>query len=140
MTNDEAIRAQRFAAGEQVLDSIDGEAGQKVIASLADIAPELGHQVVAYGFGDIYARTELEPRQRRLVTLGILAALGGCEAQLDVHINASLNVGLTPDEIVEAFLHASVYAGFPRALNATFVAKKVFADRGVSVTAATTTA
>ncbi len=135
MMINEATRAQRFEAGKQVLDAIDGEAGRNVIASLADIAPELGHQVVAYGFGEIYARPELEPRQRQLITLGVLAALGGCEAQLDVHINASLNVGLTPDEIVEAFLHASVYAGFPRALNATFVAKKVFAERGVSVTA-----
>ena len=63
------------------------------------------------------------------MTLGMLTALGGCEAQLDVHINASLNVGLTPQQIVEAFLHAAVYCGFPRALNATFVAKKVFAER-----------
>ena len=45
------------------------------------------------------------------------------------HINASLNVGLTPQQILEAFLHAAVYCGFPRALNATFTAKKVFADR-----------
>jgi len=41
----------------------------------------------------------------------------------------ALNVGLTCEEIVEAILHASVYCGFPRALNATFVAKDVFADR-----------
>lgn len=42
---------------------------------------------------------------------------------------AALNVGLTREEIVEAILHASVYAGFPRALNATFVAREVFAGR-----------
>lgn len=131
MTTDTTIREQRFAAGKRVLDSIDGEAGQKVIDSLADIAPELGYQVVAHAFGDIYARPDLQPRDRQLVTLGVLTALGGCEAQLDVHINASLNVGLSPDEIVEALLHASVYAGFPRALNAVFVAKRVFAERGV---------
>ena len=131
MTTDTTIREQRFAAGKRVLDSIDGEAGQKVIDSLADIAPELGYQVVAHAFGDIYARPDLQPRDRQLVTLGVLTALGGCEAQLDVHINASLNVVLSPDEIVEALLHASVYAGFPRALNAVFVAKRVFAERGV---------
>jgi 4-carboxymuconolactone decarboxylase len=65
------------------------------------------------------------------VTLGMLTALGGCEPQLEVHVNASLNVGLTPEEIVEALLHASAYCGFPRALNATFVAKRVFAERGL---------
>jgi 4-carboxymuconolactone decarboxylase len=61
----------------------------------------------------------------------MLTALGGCEAQLAVHINASLNVGLTPGQIVEAFLHASAYWGFPRALNAVFVAKKVFSERNL---------
>ena len=125
----DAIRAQRLAAGKTVLDAVDGDAGDRVIDALADISPELAHQVVAYGFGDIYARPLLEPQQRQLVTLGILTALGGCEAQLDVHINASLNVGLTPQQIVEAFLHAAVYCGFPRALNATFAAKKVFTER-----------
>jgi 4-carboxymuconolactone decarboxylase len=112
-----------------VLDAVDGDAGDRVIDALAVISPELAHQVVAYGFGDIYARPVLAPQQRQLITLGMLTALGGCEAQLDVHINASLNVGLTPQQIVEAFLHAAVYCGFPRAVNATFVAKKVFAER-----------
>jgi len=128
---DDAIRAQRFAAGKAVPDAVDGDAGDRVIDALADISPELAHQVVAYGFGDIYARPGLAPQQRQLVTLGMLAALGGCEAQLDVHVNASLNVGLTPEQIVEAFLHAAVYCGFPRALNATFVAKKDFGERGL---------
>jgi 4-carboxymuconolactone decarboxylase len=124
-------RQERFERGKEVLDAIDGDAGSRVIASLADIAPELGHQVVAWGFGDIYSRPDLEPRDRQLVTLGMLTALGGCEPQLDVHVHASLNVGLTPAQIIEAFLHASVYCGFPRALNAVFAAKKVFAERGL---------
>ncbi|HEX7659739.1 MAG TPA: carboxymuconolactone decarboxylase family protein [Pseudonocardiaceae bacterium] len=128
---DQSVRAERFARGKQVLDSIDGEVGQRVIDSLADIAPELGHQIVAWSFGEIYARPGLRPEQRQLVTLGMLTALGGCEAQLEVHINASLNVGLTPAQIVEVFLHTSGYCGFPRALNAVFVAKKVFAERAL---------
>lgn len=124
-------RQQRFERGKEVLDSVDGDAGARVIDSLTEIAPELGYQVVAWGFGEIYSRPELEPRDRQLVTLGMLTALGGCEPQLDVHVNASLNVGLTPQQIVEALLHSAVYCGFPRALNATFTAKKVFAERGL---------
>ncbi len=96
-----------------------------MIESLADIAPELGHQIVAWGFGDIYARPDLQPRDRQLVTLGMLTALGGCEPQLEVHIGAALNVGLQPEQIIEAFLHASAYCGFPKALNAVAVARKV---------------
>ncbi|AWT42065.1 MULTISPECIES: carboxymuconolactone decarboxylase family protein [Streptomyces] len=124
-------RDERFAHGLEVLRRVDGEAGQRVIDSLADISPELGHQIVAWGFGEIYDRPGLAPRDRQLVTLGMLTALGGCEAQLEVHVNAALNVGLTPEQIVEALLHSAGYCGFPRALNATFVAKKVFAERGL---------
>jgi 4-carboxymuconolactone decarboxylase len=124
-------RQQRFEHGKAVLDAVDGTAGANVIDALGDISPELGHQVVAWGFGEIYSRPGLEARDRQLVTLGMLTALGGCEPQLDVHINAALNVGLTPQQIIEALLHSAVYCGFPRAVNATFTAKKVFAERGL---------
>jgi len=122
-------REQRYEHGLKVLQQIDGDVGQKVVDSLGDISPELGRQVVAWAFGEMYSRPSLAPRDRQLVTLGMLTALGGCEPQLDVHINAALNVGLTPAEIIEALLHSVVYCGMPRAINATFVAKKVFADR-----------
>ena len=123
-------RQERVDYGRQVLDAVNGEVGNRVMASLQDIAPALGEQVLM-AFGDIYARPGLSPRDRQLVTLGMLTALGGCEPQLEVHVNASLNVGLTPEEIVEALLHSTAYCGFPKALNATFTAKKVFADRGL---------
>ncbi|MET9181935.1 carboxymuconolactone decarboxylase family protein [Kitasatospora aureofaciens] len=129
-------RQERFDRGMEVLTRVDGEGGQRVIDSLADINPELAHQVVAWGFGEIYSRPELAARDRQLVTLGMLTALGGCEPQLEVHINAALNVGLTPTEITEALLHSAVYCGFPKALNATFVAKKVFGERGLLPVAA----
>jgi 4-carboxymuconolactone decarboxylase len=121
----------RYRRGLEVLDAVDGAGGRNVVAALADIAPDLAHHVVAYGFGDVYARPGLSPQQRQLVTLGMLTALGGCEPQLEVHVNASLNVGLSPAEIVEALIHSAVYCGFPKALNAVFVAKKVFAERGL---------
>jgi 4-carboxymuconolactone decarboxylase len=124
-------REQQYEYGLKVLQQINGEAGERVVDSLADISPELGHQVVAWAFGEMYSRPALVPRDRQLVTLGMLTALGGCEPQLDVHINAALNVGLSPGEIVEALLHSAVYCGMPRALNATFVAKKVLAERGL---------
>ncbi|MEU6481868.1 carboxymuconolactone decarboxylase family protein [Streptomyces sp. NPDC047017] len=124
-------RDERFAHGLEILRKIDGDAGQRVVDSLADVSPELGHQVVAWAFGDIYDRPGLAPRDRQLVTLGMLTALGGCEAQLDVHVNAALNVGLTAEQIMEALLHSAVYCGMPKALNATFAAKKVFAERGL---------
>ncbi|MER6124803.1 carboxymuconolactone decarboxylase family protein [Streptomyces sp. NPDC001795] len=129
--SESTTREERFAHGLEVLKRVDGEAGQRVVDALGDINPELGHQIVAWAFGDIYDRPGLAPRDRQLVTLGMLTALGGCEVQLEVHVNAALNVGLSPDQIVEALLHSSVYCGIPKAMNASLVAKKVFAERGL---------
>lgn len=135
-----ADNIERRNHGMDVLREIDGDAGVKVIDSLADLSPALGHHVAAFAFGDIYSRPGLDARSRQLVTIGVLTALGGCEPQLKVHIGAALNVGLTPDEIVEAILHATVYAGFPRALNAGFAAKEVFQNRGVRPSSAESSA
>jgi 4-carboxymuconolactone decarboxylase len=123
------VAEARYQHGLKVLSAVDDEAGRSVVSALADVAPALAHYLVAYGFGDVYARPGLAPQQRQLVTLGMLTALGGCEAQLEVHVNASLNVGLTPTEIIESLIHSTVYCGFPKALNAVFVAKNVF-DEG----------
>jgi 4-carboxymuconolactone decarboxylase len=123
-------RQERIDYGRSVLDAVNGEIGEQVVRALEDVSPVLGEQVMV-GFGEIYARPELSPRDRQLLTLGILTALGGCEAQLEVHVNTALNVGLTPEQIVEALLHSSAYCGFPRALNATSTAKRVFETRGL---------
>lgn len=111
----------------EALTAIDGTAGQKVIDSLADISPELGHQVAAWAFGEIYVRPGLSPRDRQLVTLGMLTAPGGCEPS-STYINAARNVGLATEEITEALLHSAVYCGMPKALNATFIAKRSSAN------------
>lgn len=115
---------RRRANGLKILSHIDGRNGQDVIDSLAETNPALGHHIAAFAFGDIYGRPGLDARSRQLVTIGALTALGGCESQLKVHVAASLNVGITPEEIREAILHASVYCGFPRALNASFAAEE----------------
>jgi 4-carboxymuconolactone decarboxylase len=124
--------SERYERGWARLMEIDGEGGRRVIESLADIAPDLGRYVIEFAFGDIYSRPGLALPERQLVTLAALTALGDTEPQLEVHINAALNVGLTPEQIVEAILHCAPYAGFPRVLNAISVAKRVLAARGVT--------
>ncbi|MCI2962481.1 MULTISPECIES: carboxymuconolactone decarboxylase family protein [Shewanella] len=124
---------QRYVQGLAKLTEIDGEAGEKVISSLANICPDLGKYIIEYPFGDIYLREGLDLKTRELVTVAALTALGHCQPQLNVHINGALNVGCAPQEIVEVILQMSVYAGFPAALNGMFVAKAVFAERELSV-------
>lgn len=129
--NDQIAESDRYQRGLALVREVNGDTGGGVLADLADIAPDLATHIVAYGYGEVYSRPGLVPQQRQLVTLGILTALGGCEAELEVHIGSSLNVGLTPTEIVEALIHSAAYCGFPRAINAVTVAKKVFAARGL---------
>lgn len=124
---------QRYMQGLAKLTEIDGEAGEKVISSLANICPDLGKYIIEYPFGHIYQREGLDLKTRELVTVAALTALGHCQPQLNVHINGALNVGCAPQEIVEVILQMSVYAGFPAALNGMFVAKAVFAERELSV-------
>jgi 4-carboxymuconolactone decarboxylase len=128
----QTFQDERFRRGWQRLLEVDAESGERVVESLRDVAPDLGRYVVEFAYGDIYGRPALDLRQRELVTISVLTTLGGAERQLDVHVNAALNVGLTAEEVVEALLHCLPYAGFPRVLNAMFVAQRVFAERGVS--------
>jgi 4-carboxymuconolactone decarboxylase len=123
--------SERFQRGWQRLMEVDAEGGERVIESLKDVAPDLGRYVVEFAYGEIYQRPVLDLRQRQLVTISALTTLGGAEPQLEVHINAGLNVGLTARQVVEAILHCIPYTGFPRVLNAILVAKRVFAERDV---------
>ncbi|RNB83009.1 carboxymuconolactone decarboxylase family protein [Brevibacillus nitrificans] len=123
------MTTERYQRGWEKLMEIDGEGGEKVIESLQDIAPDVGRYIVEFAFGDIYSRDGLDLKQRQLVTLASLTTQGGCEPQLQVHMNAALNVGLSPQEIMEAITHCIPYTGFSRVLNAIFVAKRVFQER-----------
>lgn len=122
---------ERFVRGWEKLKEIDGEAGERVIESLKNIAPDLGRYTIEYPFGDIYSRQGLDLKSREIATVAALSAMGNAESQLRVHINAALNVGCTPEEIVEIIIQMSVYAGFPAALNAASAAKIVFEERGI---------
>lgn len=123
MLNDKTL----LQRGLDKLNEIDGAQGEAVMQALADVAPDLGSYIIGFAFGEIYQRPHLDVQQRELVTLAALAAQGGCEKQLRVHIHASRNVGLTREQIVETFIHCVLYLGFPKVLNAVFVAKEVFA-------------
>jgi 4-carboxymuconolactone decarboxylase len=124
LPNDSESRLDR---GKRVLAEIDGDAGHKVIAALADIAPDFATYLFEFPFGDIYSRPGLGHRDREIATIAALAAMGNAVPQLKVHIEAGLNVGLTTVEITEIMMQMAVYAGFPAALNGLFAAKEVFA-------------
>lgn len=119
----------RFIRGWAKLREIDGDAGERVVASLADIAPDFGRLLIEFPFGDIYSRPQLDLKSRELGVVAALTALGNATPQLKVHIQGALNVGCTRQEVVEIIMQMAIYAGFPAALNGLFAAKDVFAER-----------
>lgn len=117
----------RYRRGLARLEEIDGEAGVKVIESLADIAPDFARLLIEFPFGDIYSRLGLDLRSREIAVVAALTAMGNAAPQLRVHIQGALNVGVTRTEVVETIMQMAVYAGFPAALNGLTAAREVFA-------------
>nr|WP_319024657.1 carboxymuconolactone decarboxylase family protein [Microbulbifer hainanensis] len=125
------MQSERFQRGWEKLREIDGEAGEKVIESLREIAPDLARFTIEFPFGDIYSRPALDLKSREIATVAALTAMGNAAPQLKVHIHGALNVGCSPEEVIEVIIQMAVYAGFPAALNGAFAAQEVFSERGL---------
>lgn len=121
----------RLARGKARLKEITGQSGEKVMEAMAEIAPDFARYIFEFGYGDIYSRPGLDLRTRMLATVAGLVALGHAERELEVHIGSALNVGASRDEVVEVIMQMALYAGFPAALDALFIAKRVFTARGL---------
>jgi 4-carboxymuconolactone decarboxylase len=95
--------------------------------AIGDFAPKLVSLTDDVLFGDIWERAELSKRDRSLITVAALIA-GGNTEQLTSHLALAKTNGLTEDELKEVIIHLAFYAGWPRAMSAINVAKRVFSD------------
>ena len=86
---------------------------------------EFGRLTAEYYWGSIWARPGLTLPERSICTMAALTALGR-ESQLASHIRGGLNVGLTQEEIVEVFIHATFYCGLPFVRSAIDLANEIF--------------
>ena len=78
-------------------------------------------------WGSVWSRPGLTRRERSLITIALLAALGHHD-EVAMHVRATANTGATPEDVKEAMLHVAVYAGVPAANSAIRVAKAAFAE------------
>lgn len=101
-----------------------------MIESLAGLSEDVGRYIVEFAFGDIYDRPVLDLQQREMITITSLLTQGDTAPQMKVHVNGSLNVGLSEEQIIETFIQCIPYVGFPKVLNAVSVALQVFKERG----------
>ena len=129
-----SAEGSRHERGWEALTRLNGTEDPRVVRRVSELAPDLARMIVEFGYGECHAerpKDVLDEQQRQLVTIGALAAMGGCEDQLAVHANVALNVGLGPDQVIEAVMHALPFVGFPRTLNAVETVRGVFERRGV---------
>jgi 4-carboxymuconolactone decarboxylase len=90
-----------------------------------DFAPALVGYTDDVLFGDVWKRIELTPKERSLVTVAALTTMGNTD-QLVFHLEFAMQNGNTEAELIEAITHLAFYAGWPKAMAAMTVAKRVF--------------
>lgn len=122
---------ERYNRGWEKLKEIDGEAGEAVVESLEDIAPDLSKYVIEFSFGDIYCRPGTALKEKEIAVVAGLTAMGNAAPQLKVHINGALNVGVSTEELVEVILQMSSYSGFPSAINGINALKEVLQEKNI---------
>ena len=102
----------------------------EALSTVRAASPQMFDWLVNGPFAGPLSGSELTMGQRELATVAVLCALGDAEPQLAAHAAAALSHGITAAELRAIPLHVSVYAGFPRALNALTVIDGVLAEAG----------
>lgn len=122
-------------AGMAVRREVLGDAHvDRAMAATTDFTRDFQDFITRYAWGTVWTRPGLDRRERSLITLTSLLALGHHE-EFAMHVRAALRNGLTPDQIAEALLHASIYCGVPAANSAFRIAAQVLADEGIDLDA-----
>ena len=117
-------KGHQFVAETQ---SPEGAAAWK--QQLDEYAPGASDWVVGAVFGGTYQREGLELRDRQMLNMAALAAMGGTEPQLTGHIRTAVEVaGMSREEVAECFVHLMPYIGVPQVLAAMRCMKAAFED------------
>jgi 4-carboxymuconolactone decarboxylase len=122
---------ERFESGLKTRKEVLGsDYVENSIRNATDFDRPFQEFITTSAWGGVWNRGPLDRKTKSLITLSVLVALRA-EDEIALHLRGAINNGLTPDEIMAMFIHASVYAGVPSSLTAVRVAKKVFSELGV---------
>ncbi len=123
----------RFETGMEVRRSVLGDAHvDRAEAAKSGFDEDFQRFITESAWGSVWSRPGLTRRERSLVTITLLAALGH-DDELAMHLRATANTGASIDDVKEALLHVAVYAGVPAANSAIKIAKSVFEEAAVDV-------
>ena len=116
---DQGMATRRSVLGDHHVDN--------ATAQMSEFDKDFQSFIVEGAWGSVWSRPGLSRRERSMITLALLAALGH-DDEFAMHVRATVNTGATPDDIKEALMHVAVYAGVPAANNAFRIAKQELAS------------
>ncbi|WP_019428685.1 carboxymuconolactone decarboxylase family protein [Limnohabitans sp. Rim47] len=107
-----------FQAGIDTRTQVMGsEFVDRAFGNATDYTLPMQEFITRNAWGNVWQRPGLDLKTRSLVTVAMLTALGK-QHELKGHVRGALNNGATPEELREVMLHATVYCGFPAAIDA----------------------
>jgi 4-carboxymuconolactone decarboxylase len=121
-------KSDRFEAGMAVRRSVLGDAHvDRAEAAKTPFDEDFQRFITEGAWGSVWTRPGFTRRERSLVTIALLAALGHDE-EVAMHVRATANTGASEDDLKEVLLHVAVYAGVPAANRAIKIVKRTFQE------------
>lgn len=121
----------KFQAGMDVRRSVLGDDHvDRAEANKTDFDKDFQRMITEMAWGTVWAGDEIDRQTRHLLVIGLLAALGK-EHELAMHLRATQNTGVTPQQVKEVFQTVAIYGGVPSANTAFGIAKKVYQELGI---------
>ena len=120
--------ADRYTTGMETRRRVLGDAHvDRAEAQKSDFDAAFQEMITESAWGTVWASDAISPRERSMLTLALLAALGNFD-EIPMHIRATARTGASRQDVAEAFQHVAIYAGVPRANHALKLAKATFAE------------
>lgn len=117
---------ERFEGGKKIREQVLGSAhAGRTAKNRTSFNADFQDFLMEYAWGSIWARPGLDVKTRSMITIAMLVAMGRME-ELKLHIRATLNTGVSRDEVKEIMMHAAIYAGVPLAFGSFQIAAQIF--------------
>ncbi|MCA1440853.1 4-carboxymuconolactone decarboxylase [Ensifer sp. IC4062] len=126
--SDASAPSERYRQGMTTRRAVLGDNHvDRAQAATTDFDRPFQDLITEAAWGHVWSRPAWTKRERSIVTIALLAALGQDE-EVAMHVRATANTGASREDICEALLHVAIYAGVPAANHAIKIAKQVLAD------------
>lgn len=109
--------SEKTLLGRRLMDTLEPNTAERVTTRLSALDPALALLITDYAFADVLGRPGLDLKTREMLTVAALTALGNAPSQLEFHMRGALNVGVSPEELLEIVIQMAVYAGVPACMN-----------------------